>query len=82
MSSIGAALILTVVTGAHGYSVSVTPVDDVDDCHALRSAVALTYARSEQYIKKSYPDIWETRSDGVRLENKSGYVKLECTPVK
>lgn len=81
MSSIGAALVLTVTAGIHGFSNNVTPVESMDDCHSLRAAVALTYARNEEYVKTSYPDVWKSR-DGERLANNITGVKLECTPVK
>lgn len=81
MSSIGAALVLTVTAGVHGFSVDITPTESMDDCHSLRTAVALTYARNEEYTKTSYPDLWQSRQ-GERLANNITGVKLECTPVK
>jgi hypothetical protein len=75
-----AALILSVFMAGPSYSVNITPVETMDDCHALRTAVALTYARSEEYTKTSIPDVWETRRH-VDVGNYSGIVKLECTPV-
>lgn len=77
--SIGAILLLTATAGAHGYSVSVTPVADMDECFRVREAVALTFARKDQYEMTSIPNVWKTREGQYNYGRNS--VKLECKPV-
>lgn len=70
---IGAVLILTVSMGVHGFSVDLTPVGNMGACDKLRESVATTYARKEEYTRKTTPNIWEAQLTYSK-------VKLECKP--